>query len=53
MKSKKFTGLFMVPKYDGSLFNLTYIDKKNSVYPKIKDLIDNSPKIPKDFKSFY
>ena len=42
IKPKTMTGLYMVPKYDGSLFNLTFVNKSNTVYPMIQSLIDNN-----------
>jgi hypothetical protein len=52
-KPKKFTELYMVPKYDGSLFNLTFIHNTNKLYNNILDIINNSIKMPKDCKSYY
>jgi hypothetical protein len=44
--------MLMVPKYDGSLFNLTYISNKYPIYPMLKELIDsNIGKLPP--KSYY
>lgn len=42
IKPKEINGLYMVPKYDGSLFNLTFIHKLNIVYPMICALIDHN-----------
>jgi hypothetical protein len=36
---KKMFKLYYVPKYDGSLFNLTFINKSNIVYPIIDALL--------------
>jgi hypothetical protein len=42
IQPKEISGLYMVPKYDGSLFNLTFIHKSNIVYPMICSLITHN-----------
>ena len=42
IKPKNILGLYMVPKYDGSLFNLTFIHKSNKVYSMIDSLIQHN-----------
>jgi len=52
VKERKSTRMCLVPKYDGSLFNMMFVDVRNKVYPVLMALIDGlGDKLPE--RSYY
>jgi hypothetical protein len=49
IEQKKISRIVVTPKYDGSLFNLTYIENENPVYQSIKNIITNTTLPPNSY----